>query len=82
MTAVIDDRGPLDMFLAKAKRGSRQVLFGTDLPWFSIHHGIGGVLSADMTDDDRRNILYRNGARLLGRFGWFRPVWEARGVAE
>ena len=82
LTAVIDDRGPLDMFLQKAERGSEQVLFGTDLPWFSIHHGIGGVLSVDTTDDDRRNILYRNGARLLSRFEWFAPIWNSRGSGE
>ena len=47
-----------------------------DLPWFSYHHGIGAVLSAEMTDDDRRNILYRNGKKLLSRFKWFAPIWE------
>jgi hypothetical protein len=82
LTAVIDDRGPLDLFLEKAKRGSEQVLFGTDLPWFSIHHGIGSVLSVDMTDDDRRNIFYRNGVRLLSRFKWFAPLWERCGNGE
>ena len=78
LTGIIDDRGPLDRFLADARGGSRQVLFGTDLPWFSLHHGIGGVLAADMTDEDRRNIFYRNGARLLGRFDWFRKLWAAQ----
>jgi len=82
LTAVLDNRGPLDLFLERAKHGSRQVLFGTDLPWFSLHHGIGGVLSVDMTDDDRRNILYRNGVRLLSRFRWFKPLWDACGNGE
>jgi predicted TIM-barrel fold metal-dependent hydrolase len=82
LTAVIDDRGPLDLFLERAKNGSRQVLFGTDLPWFSIHHGIGGVLSVDMTDDDRRNIFYRNGLLLLTRYDWFEPIWRKYGNGE
>ncbi len=82
LTAVIDDRGPMDFFLENAKAGARQVLFGTDLPWFSLHHGIGGVLSAEMTDDDRRDILYRNGVRLLSRFEWFEPLWQDRGSGE
>jgi predicted TIM-barrel fold metal-dependent hydrolase len=82
LTAVLDDRGPLDFFLEKARGGSRQVLFGTDLPWFSLHHGIGSVLSADMSDDDRRNIFYRNGVRLLSRFKWFCPLWARCGNGE
>jgi hypothetical protein len=76
LTAVLDNRGALDLFIEKA--GSKQILFGTDLPWFSIHHGVGAVLSAEMSDEDRRNILYRNAARLLRRFHWFPPLWNAR----
>jgi predicted TIM-barrel fold metal-dependent hydrolase len=74
LTAVLDDRGPLDMFVKEI--GSERILFGTDLPWFSTHHGIGAVLSANMTDEDRRNIFYRNGARLLQRFSWFSSIWD------
>ena len=66
LTALHDDRGPLDLFVQKL--GSERILFGTDLPWFSTHHGIGAVLSANMTDEDRRNIFYRNGVKLLSRF--------------
>jgi hypothetical protein len=78
LTAVLDNRGELDKIVAAV--GSQQVLFGSDLPWFSTFHGIGAVLSAEMTDDDRRNIFYRNGARLLSRFDWFAPLWSARGA--
>ena len=53
------------------KAGSERLLFGTDLPWFDTHHGIGTILSTEMTDDDRHNILHRNGERLLGRYPWF-----------
>lgn len=63
LTAVLDDRGALEMFV-DAGLGER-LLFGTDLPWFDPHHGIGAVLSAEISDDDRRNILYRNAERLL-----------------
>ncbi len=76
LTAVLDNRGQLDMFVDKA--GSERILFGTDLPWFATHHGIGAVLEAEMTDDDRRNIFYRNGAKLLSRFPWFDSIWKAR----
>jgi len=47
--------------------GSEKITFGTDLPWFDPHYGIGCVLFSHITDDDRRNILYRNAERI---FGW------------
>ena len=65
LTAVLDDRGILERFVREV--GSERILFGTDLPWFSTFHGIGCVLVAEMTDDDRRNIFYRNGERILSR---------------
>ena len=77
LTAVLDDRGVLDYFVDKL--GSERILFGTDLPWFATHHGIGAVMSADITDDDRRNILYRNGKKLLERFPWFEEFWNKYG---
>jgi predicted TIM-barrel fold metal-dependent hydrolase len=80
LTAVLDNRGQLDMFVREA--GSRKILFGTDLPWFSTHHGIGAVLSAEMTDEDRRNIFHRNGEKLLRRFPWFDAIWKARGPSQ
>ncbi len=69
LTAVADDRGVIERLVEGV--GSQRLLFGTDLPWFSTYHGIGAVLSADLSDDDRRNIFYRNAARLLRRFSWF-----------
>ena len=75
LTGVLDDRGALDLFIEKV--GSKKILFGTDLPWFSTHHGIGAVLSAEMTDEERKDIFYRNGNRILSRFDWFKP-WKDR----
>lgn len=69
LTAIPIIRGYLEEIVACA--GSERVLFGTDLPWFSTMHGVGMVLSADITDDDRLNIFCRNGERLLSRFSWF-----------
>ena len=74
MTAVLDDRGALDLLVDKL--GSERILFGVDMPWFAYTHGIGAVLSAGMTDEDRCNIFYRNGKRLLSRFPWFNPIWQ------
>ena len=67
LTAVADDRGAIEMLCEGL--GSHRVLFGVDQPWFSYHHGIGAVLSADISDEDRLNILTRNGQRLLARQG-------------
>ncbi len=47
---------------------SERMLFGTELPWFSPIAGLGCLLSADITDDDRHNIYHRNAERLLERF--------------
>lgn len=63
LCAVLHWRGILDRFVAEL--GSERIVFGTDLPWFSYHYYIGAVLGADIADDDRRNILYRNAERLL-----------------
>ncbi|MCL2814873.1 MAG: amidohydrolase [Oscillospiraceae bacterium] len=63
LTAVMDNRGAIELLCETA--GSQKILFGTDLPWFDTHHGIGAVLSADITDEDRRNIFYKNGENLL-----------------
>jgi len=68
LCALLDnDRGVVEMF---AEAGlSERMLFGTDMPWFSPVAGLGCLLSADITDDDRHNILHRNAERILARFG-------------
>lgn len=45
--------------------GSSKILFGTDLPWFDPHYGIGCILFARITDEDRHNILHRNAELIL-----------------
>jgi uncharacterized protein len=67
LTAVLDDRGVVEQFVAAGL--SERILFGTDNPWFHPHQGIGTLLSADITDADRHNILHRNAERLLAGVG-------------
>ncbi len=67
LTAVLDDRGVVEQFVAAGL--SERILFGTDNPWFHPHHGIGTLLSAEITDEDRHNILHRNAERLLAGVG-------------
>lgn len=76
LTAVLDERGPLEMILKEC--GSEKILFGTDLPWFDTHHGIGVILSTDMSDEDRKNIFFRNGVKLLSKFDWFKTIWPKK----
>ncbi len=69
LTAVPIVRGYLEDIVRCA--GSERVLFGTDLPWFDTMHGVGTVLGADITDEDRLNIFYRNGEKIYNRLGIF-----------
>jgi predicted TIM-barrel fold metal-dependent hydrolase len=67
LTAVLSVRGVLERFVAAGL--AKRILFGTDLPWFDPHQGIGAILSADISDDDRHCILHRNAERLLAGVG-------------
>lgn len=71
LTAVPIQPGFMERICEKA--GSDRLLFGSDLPWFATSHSIGCVLSADLTDDDRENIFWRNGDKILQRFDWYTP---------
>ncbi len=67
LCALLDNnRGVLEKFVEAGL--SERMLFGTDLPWFAPHCGIGAILSADVTDEDRHRILHRNAQKLLSRF--------------
>ena len=63
LCAVMDERGVLERFVGEL--GSERIIFGTDFPWFSHHYYIGAVLGAGISDDDCRNIFYRNAKKIL-----------------
>ena len=63
LCAVLDERGVLEKFVSEL--GSEKIVFGTDMPWFNYHNYIGAVLGAEISDEDRRNVLYRNAKKLL-----------------
>jgi len=46
--------------------GPKKVVFGSDLPWWSPHAHVGGVLFSRISDEARHDILHRNAERLLG----------------
>lgn len=65
LTAIPGERGVIEDLVKRV--GSERLLFGTDMPWFDEYQAVGGVLSADITEDDIRNILYRNAQQILGK---------------
>jgi len=64
LTSIPGRRGVLELLCEEA--GSDRILYGTDIPWFDEHQGVGSLLSADITEDDIHNILHRNAEKLLG----------------
>ena len=64
LTAIPGDRGHIEELTARV--GSDRLLFGTDMPWFDYFQAIGGVLSAKISDADKKNILCDNVERLFG----------------
>ena len=70
LTATHDDH---DIIADLAKNvSSERMLFGTDLPWFTTYYGIGSILAADITDEERENIFYKNAERLSEKFAWLK----------
>jgi predicted TIM-barrel fold metal-dependent hydrolase len=67
LTSIPGKRGVVEQLVEGA--GSGRILFGTDLPWFEEHQGIGSLLSADITEADIHNILHRNAERILKTTG-------------
>ena len=67
LTAVLTWRGPLEVF---AEAGLLQkVLFGVDAPWFSYEYYIGALLSAEITDEQRKDIFWRNALGVYQKAG-------------
>jgi predicted TIM-barrel fold metal-dependent hydrolase len=65
LCAILGERAEvLERFIAEVV--SDRVLFGTDISWFDFYYYITGVLAAEITDEDRRNILHRNARKLFG----------------
>lgn len=65
LTAIPGDRGLIELLVDGV--GSEKILYGTDMPWFDEYQGVGGVLSAKISDEDKLNILSRNPERILGK---------------
>ncbi len=63
LTAAYAVNGVIDWMVKEV--GSHKIVFGTDLPWFDPHYGIGCVIFSRITDKDRHNILHQNAERLI-----------------
>lgn len=65
LTAIPGVNGVIEQLVENA--GSESLLLGSDLPWFDEFQVIGGVLSSKISDEDKRNIFYRNVEKLFGK---------------
>ncbi len=65
LTGIPGEHGIIEMLCEKV--GSEKLLFGTDMPWFDYHQVIGGVVSADISEEDMHNILHCNAEKLFGK---------------
>lgn len=72
LTAAYAPGGVIEFMVKEA--GSEKIVFGTDLPWFDPHYGIGCVVFSHISEEDRHNILHRNAERLLGRVDAFQNM--------
>lgn len=75
LTAVLSQRGMLEGFVNAGFED--RILFGVDAPWFSYDFGIGALLSADISDEARRKILYKNALKILRRADIDMPLINA-----
>ena len=64
LTAVPGERNRIEQLVSAV--GSKKILFGTDLPWFDEYQAVGGVLAAKISDEEKRDILYRNAQEIFG----------------
>jgi len=64
LTAAYEVGGLIERMVGEV--GSGKIVFGTDLPWFDPHYGIGAICFSRIADEDRQNILHRNAEGLLG----------------
>ena len=65
LTAIPGERNIIEDLVKKV--GSNHLLYGTDLPWFDEYQATGGVVSAKISDEDKKNILYYNAEKLFGK---------------
>jgi predicted TIM-barrel fold metal-dependent hydrolase len=65
LTAIPGENGMIEELCRLV--GSEKIIYGTDLPWFDEFQAIGGVVSAKISDADKRNILCDNVERIMGK---------------
>jgi len=58
-------RGLVDRFVQAVT--AKKMVFGSDALFFSLHHQVGKVIGAYITEAEKRLILGKNAARILSR---------------
>lgn len=66
LSSFLHINGIIEFMVERA--GSKKILFGTDLPWYSPHYAAGAILFSHITDEERHDIFHRNAERLLNKF--------------
>jgi len=61
--------GPRSIEIAVAMYGADRIVFGTDCPIFRTDWSLEAVRGANISDEDRARILYRNAEALLAAVG-------------
>jgi len=57
------ERGMVDY--AAERLGAERVIFGSDMPGSGIYHNLGKVVGADLTEQQREQILWKNAEGVL-----------------
>ena len=66
-TGVVFDYIGQEQFLRIMRsHGSDKILFGTDSPWAGQKRFVDVMEEMDMTQEERENVMWKNGVRLLG----------------
>lgn len=63
LTAAYAINGVIEWMVREASPD--KILFGTSLPWFDPHYGIGCILFSRITDEEGHKIPHRNAEKLL-----------------
>lgn len=64
LTSIPGQEGRIEVLTEIA--GGKRILYGTDLPWFDEYQAIGGVLSARISNEDKKAILHDNAVDIFG----------------
>ena len=66
LESILSINGVIEYMVEKS--GSKKIVFGSDIPWYSQHYGAGAILFSHINDDAIHDIMHRNAERMLKSF--------------